>query len=231
MSAIACPGRIVPVTAFGARSGWPLRGRKTRMKRPRNGMPSPSAGPANLLIMASLLVLHAVGAEASTGDPMFDVAPCRLIGGGCLNSTAADGSRRQSTFGGGLGRGAGSFDPAGSAWEHVYRANRTMLARIRSLDARIVRCLPDASSHCSEPPGNSRAEFEGTGRITLLGEDETAGNFQAIVTDVRCGTERDFYSITIRRGSLIGQGEIVLEESGELGCGNLNIAAPWENAR
>jgi len=67
--------------------------------------------------------------------------------------------------------------------------------------------------------------------MVILGGDglELDANFQASILNVgSCGgNDRDIYSITIRRGPLVGQGEVVHELSGTIDCGNLKVDAPW----
>jgi hypothetical protein len=68
------------------------------------------------------------------------------------------------------------------------------------------------------PDPAGRLEFEGTGRFTTTaGSAEEPANFAGSVYDggpCDTGAREDTYSITVRRGSVIGQGEIVYEVPG-----------------
>jgi hypothetical protein len=156
--------------------------------------------------------------------------PCSLTGGGCLNVAGEVGHHIQATFGGTVTAQRGSVGPAQSIWEHVYRDGHTILVSFHSLDAHVARCHPEPQGSCPPPDGATRFEFEGTGKV-VLGADgaQLDANFQASVLDAgSCGgSERDFYSITIRRGLEIGQGEVVHQLSGTIDCGNPKVEAPW----
>jgi hypothetical protein len=153
-----------------------------------------------------------------------------VTGGGCLKVAGGTGSHLQATFGGAATSQQGSADPAPGAWDHVYFNGRTILVSFHSLDAHVVQCRPEPHGSCPPPEGATRAEFEGPGTV-VLGDDgvELDANFQASVLDVgSCGGDvRDTYSITIRRGLEIGQGEVVHELSGTIDCGNLKVVGPW----
>ena len=172
------------------------------------------------------LVLILVGASPSTGDPG---SPCHLSGGGCLKPSGPPGSHLQATFGGSLGRPVADPGPLAPGWEHFYRDGRTLLVRFQSLDAHATQCRPEPKASCPPPVGASRVEFEGTGTVTLGDGVEAAANFHAWALDVgSCGAEvRDSYSIVIRRGLVIGQGDILHQIAGDLDCGNFNVEAPW----
>ena len=148
-------------------------------------------------------------------------APCNMSGGGCL--TAYEGAvRLQSVFGG----------TVPGTWDHRYFRDRTPLAAMLSTDAHIVGCRPDPSAGCAAPRRSSRIEFDGACQVTLTDQPPFPGNISASVIDVGiCDGVHDRYSITVRRVSIPGLGEVVYEASGELGCGNLRVDAPWVRAR
>jgi hypothetical protein len=143
--------------------------------------------------------------------------PCHVSGGGCINVAGGIGSHLQATFGGDVDSPHGVVDSAPGGWQHVYRDSRSILVSFSSLDAHVARCRPDPNSSCPPRDGATRAEFEGTGKA-VLGDSgsELDANFEASVVDVgTCeGSPRDAYSITIRRGLIIGKGDVVHELSG-----------------
>jgi hypothetical protein len=185
------------------------------------------------LALLSLIVAKATAGPTDpgeAGDPQTESSLCRVHGGGCLNVAGGVGTHIQATFGGDVARLHGDIDPTQSSWEHVYRDNRTILIRFSSLEAHVVRCRPEPHGSCPPPDGATRADFEGTGKVVLGdGGSELDANFQASVIDVGAceGSPRDAYSITIRRGLVVGQGDVVHELSGNLECGNLKVGAPW----
>jgi hypothetical protein len=191
------------------------------------------------LVGRRLLLVIAAQAMASPthasdgGDPQTTLAPCRVDGGGCLNVSGGVGHHVHATCGGVVADQRGSVDLTQSTWEHVYRDGHTILVSFHSLDAHVVQCLPEPRGSCPPPDGARRADIEGTGKV-VLGNDgiEVDANIQASIVDVgTCGgSEHDFYSITIRRGLAIGQGEVVHELSGTLDCGNLKVDAPWRGS-
>jgi len=130
----------------------------------------------------------------------------------------------QATFGGTVG------PQADGTWEHVYRDGRTVLFRFESRDATVRLCRPDPNGACRPPGMASRAELIGTGTFTTATDSIPAdGNFQVLLFDKgSCeGEARDSCSITVRRGFVIGQGEVVHSMGGDLGCGNVRIDPPW----
>jgi hypothetical protein len=150
--------------------------------------------------------------------------PCQVGGGGCLNLPGQPTRHVQATFGGTV------TEIAGGTWEHVQRDGRSILFRFDSRDARVSVCRPDPNGACRAPGMASRADLIGTGTFTTATDSVPAeGNFHVDLIDRgSCeGETRDSYSITVRRGLVIGQGEIVHSMAGDLGCGNLKIDAPW----
>ena len=75
---------------------------------------------------------------------------------------------------------------------------------------------------------NTRADFEGTGKYSIgAGGREEEGNMVAYIVDHKEGAcnrnDRDEYYITVRKGLVIGEGEVVFQTGGEIDCGNLQI--------
>jgi hypothetical protein len=154
-----------------------------------------------------------LSAGATPGSP-----PCEVSGGGCVNKPVPP-THLQATFGG---------STSTHSWEHIYRDGRTILFRFVSQDARLALCRPDPGS-CRPPGVASRAELVGTGTFTTSTDSvATVANFDVGIFDRgSCdGDARDTYSITVRRGHVLGQGEVVYTLSGDLGCGNLRIDSP-----
>ena len=152
--------------------------------------------------------------------------PCQVSGGGCINVPGQPPRHVQATFG-------GTVSQEGGTWEHVYRDGRTILFSFRSVDARVSVCRPDPNGACRPPGMASRAEMTGTGTFTTATDSMlTDGNFLVELFDKgSCeGEARDSYSITVRRGLVVGQGEVVHTMAGDLACGNLRIDAPWSGS-
>ena len=122
-------------------------------------------------------------------------------------------------------RGGG---PTGNEWEHVYRDGRTILFNWHSHDAHVIACSVVPPGPCSPPAINTRADFVGTGKYSLgSGSREEDGNMVAYIIDHKEGAcnknNRDEYSIVVRKGLVIGEGQVVFQTSGEIDCGNLQI--------
>jgi hypothetical protein len=177
------------------------------------------------------VIVGVFGAVLMFGTAPFAFAaggpPSSLSGGGCLNLPGPPERHIQATFGGNAmldQPGASS----GSSWEHVLRDGRIIVFRFASRDARLVRVRREASPTCTPPSAMTRGILEWTGRFsTSSGEVDEEGNFEVTILDVGSCDSRDHYAIRVRRGLVIGQGEIVYEISGELDCGQLRIDAPW----
>jgi hypothetical protein len=181
-------------------------------------------------LLACALLLAPIAARAD------ESAPCRLTGGGCLGIPEAN-HHKQATFGGNVGSLHGPWQgPHGipaNTWEHVFRDGKTILFNFHSTDAHVVRCRPERSGPCPPPDGATAIEFEGTGMFsTGPGPMEEVGNFEASIVDVGTCTPGtgDSYSIRVRRGSVVGVGEVVHEISGQIDCGNLQAHAPWQQS-
>ena len=167
-----------------------------------------------------------VAGSAGTSEMSLETVSCEVRGGGCLKALSP--SHLLATFGGTVGTGSAP------QWEHVYYDGRTILFRLRSEDVHVASCRPDPNGPCKPPGVASRAELVGIGTFTTATDTIAApANFQVEVFDPDpCnGDERDTYSITVRRGLVAGQGEIVHSISGSLDCGNLTIDAPWARSR
>jgi hypothetical protein len=158
---------------------------------------------------------------ASSASP-----PCELRGGGCLKELSP--SHLQATFGGTVST------VTASRWEHVYRDGHAVLFTLKSEEVCLASCRPDPGGSCKPPGVASRAELVGVGTFTTATDTAAAPcNFDVEIFDADpCpGDKRDTYSITVRRGLVTGEGDIVHSISGVLGCGNLTIDAPWAHGR
>jgi len=172
-------------------------------------------------------------AEDSVNTPINPCpAPglCRLTGGGCMNDNPDTGNKghKQSTFGGNSSPEHDGGGPTGNSWEHVYRDGRTILFNWHSWDAHVIACSVVPPGPCSPKAINTRADFVGTGKYSLgAGSREEDGNQVAYIIDHREGScnkgTRDEYSIIVRKGLVIGEGEIVFQATGYIDCGNLQI--------
>ena len=161
-------------------------------------------------------------------NPCLQAGIYRLTGGGCLNEEGNQRGHKQSTFGGNSSPAHEGGGPTGNEWTHVYRDGRTILFNWHSHDAHVIQCTGVEPGPCSPQAENTRADFVGTGQYSLgAGSRTEDGNMVAYIIDHREGScnrnQRDEYSIVIRTGLVIGQGDIVFETSGEIDCGNLQI--------
>jgi uncharacterized repeat protein (TIGR01451 family) len=161
-------------------------------------------------------------------NPCLQQGLCRLTGGGCLNEDGDNRGKKQSTFGGNSSPFHEGGGPTGNSWEHVYRDGREILFNWHSWDAYVTRCSVVEPGPCSPQAENTRADFQGTGKFSLgAGSRTEDGNMVAYIIDHREGAcnrnTRDEYYITVRRGLVIGEGEIVFQTGGEIDCGNLQI--------
>jgi uncharacterized repeat protein (TIGR01451 family) len=160
--------------------------------------------------------------------PCVQTGICRLTGGGCLNEDGGNRGHKQSTFGGNSSPFHEGGGPTGNEWQHVYRDGREILFNFHSHDAHVIECSVVSPGPCSPPAENTRADFVGTGKYSLgAGSREEDGNMVAYIIDHREGScnrnDRDYYSIVVRTGLVIGQGTVVFETEGEIDCGNLQI--------
>jgi hypothetical protein len=136
--------------------------------------------------------------------------------------------KKQNTFGGNSSPLHDGGGPSGNSWEHVYRDGREILFNWHSWDAHVIGCSVVAPGPCSPKAINTRADFVGTGKYSVgSGGREEDGNQVAYVIDHKEGNcnkdTRDEYSITVRKGLTIGEGDIVFEAHGFIDCGNLQI--------
>jgi uncharacterized repeat protein (TIGR01451 family) len=167
-------------------------------------------------------------ASADTNIPCTPPGLCRLTGGGCLNEDGGNKGHKQSTFGGNASPAHEGGGPTGNEWEHVYRDGKTILFNWHSHDAHVILCTVVPPGPCHPPAVNTKADFVGTGLYSIgAGGRDQEGNMVAYIIDHKEGAcnkgNRDEYSITIRTGLVIGEGEIVFQTSGEIDCGNLQI--------
>jgi uncharacterized repeat protein (TIGR01451 family) len=174
-------------------------------------------------------------AQASDSDevttpinPCVETGICRLTGGGCLNEDGGNRGQKQSTFGGNSSPAHEGGGPTGNEWQHVYRDGREILFNWHSHDAHVIECSVVDPGPCHPSAVNTRADFVGTGQYSLGSGSRTEdGNMVAYIIDHREGScnrnDRDEYSIIVRTGLVIGQGDIVFQTSGEIDCGNLQI--------
>jgi hypothetical protein len=161
-------------------------------------------------------------------NPCLVAGICRLTGGGCLNEDGGNRGHKQSTFGGNSSPAHEGGGPTGNEWQHVYRDGRTILFNWHSHDAHVIQCTVVPPGPCHPQAENTRADFVGTGQYSLgAGSREEDGNMVAYIIDHREGScnrgTRDEYSIVVRTGLVIGEGEIVFQTEGEIDCGNLQI--------
>jgi hypothetical protein len=115
----------------------------------------------------------------------------------------------------------------------VYRDGRQILFNWHSHDAHVIACYDEPQpGPCHPPAVNVKADFVGTGlysdyRLGSSGQRDQPGNMVAYIIDHREGScnrnDRDEYSIIVRTGTVIGEGTIVFQTSGEIDCGNLQI--------
>ena len=153
---------------------------------------------------------------------------CRITGGGCLNEKGGRAGHKQNTFGGNVSPAHTGGGPTGNEWEHVLRDGRTVLFNFHSHDAHITLCDVVPPGPCSPDAINTRAFFEGTGTYSLgAGSRTQDANFSAWIIDHKEGScnrsNRDEYSITVRKGLVQGSGDVVFTITGEIDCGNLQI--------
>jgi len=161
-------------------------------------------------------------------NPCVQSGLCRLTGGGCLNEDGDNKGKKQSTFGGNSSPAHEGGGPTGNSWEHVYREGHTILFNWHSWDAHVIQCSVVPPGPCHPAAENTRADFVGTGKYSIgAGGREEDGNMVAYIIDHREGacnkSNRDEYSIIVRKGLDIEQGDIVFQTSGEIDCGNLQI--------
>jgi hypothetical protein len=161
--------------------------------------------------------------EAATLAHAPEAIRCSLTGGGCLNEEG--GIHRQSTFAGNVGF-PGDSEVTERGWTHIDRDGATVRIEFQSQDARLVRCRPEPARRCAPHVMDVRVYIQGTGTARLENRSSIVdANFQAEIVDRdgACGSERDFYAITVRAGHWIGRGDVLFETSGELDCGNLQV--------
>src|SRR5688572_24397309 len=161
-------------------------------------------------------------------NPCVETGICRLTGGGCLNEDGDNRGKKQSTFGGNSSPAHEGGGPTGNEWQHVYRDGREILFNWHSHDAHVIECSVVDPGPCHPSAVNTRADFVGTGQYSLgAGSRTEDGNMVAYIIDHREGScnrnDRDEYSIIVRTGLVIGEGDIVFQTSGEIDCGNLQI--------
>jgi uncharacterized repeat protein (TIGR01451 family) len=173
-----------------------------------------------------------VRAEDSVTTPINCDQPgiCRLTGGGCMNDDPDTGRKghKQNTFGGNSSPAHDGGGPTGNSWEHILRDGREILFNWHSWDAHVIQCSVVPPGPCSPKAINTRADFVGTGKYSIgAGGREEDGNMVAYIIDHKEGNcnkdTRDEYFITVRKGLVIGQGEIVFDRGGFIVCGNLQI--------
>jgi hypothetical protein len=153
---------------------------------------------------------------------------CRLTGGGCLNEDSNNKGHKQNTFGGNsspLHTGGG---PSGNDWEHIQRDGKTILFNWHSFDAHVIACSVVPPGPCSPKAPDTRADFVGTGKYSIgSGGRSEDGNMVAYVIDHTEGACNkgvgDYYSIIVRKGLVIGEGDVVFTCAGTIDCGNLQI--------
>jgi hypothetical protein len=155
---------------------------------------------------------------------------CRLTGGGCMNDDPDTGNKgkKQNTFGGNSSPLHDGGGPSGNSWEHVYRDGREIKFNWHSWDAHVTGCSVVPPGPCSPKAINTRADFVGTGKYSVgSGGREEDGNQVAYVIDHKEGNcnkdTRDEYSIVVRKGLVIGEGDVVFQATGFIDCGNLQI--------
>jgi len=141
---------------------------------------------------------------------------CRLTGRGCLEVRTGKGPK-DHTFGGNVSPDRSEQESDGD-WYHIQHKGRGAAFKFQSHDAHIVSCAEAGGGPCG-----SRADFEGTGRFSA-GKRSGQANFSAFVIDrgEDCD-ERDYYSITVREGSVAGSGKVVFSAAGTLDCGKLHV--------
>jgi len=174
-----------------------------------------------------------VRAEDSVTTPINPcVTPglCRLTGGGCMNDDPDTGRKghKQNSFGGNSSPLHDGGGPSGNSWEHILRDGREILFNWHSWDAHVIECTVVPPGPCSPKAINTKAVFVGTGKYSIgAGGREEDGNQVAYIIDHKEGNcnkdTRDEYFITVRKGLVIGQGEIVFDRGGFIDCGNLQI--------
>jgi hypothetical protein len=110
----------------------------------------------------------------------------------------------------------------------VVRDGREITFNFHSHDAHITDCSIVPPGPCSPQANNTRADFEGTGTYSLgAGSRTEDANFTAYIIDHKEGAcnknVSDVYSITVRKGLVQGQGDVVFTITGDIDCGNLQI--------
>lgn len=173
---------------------------------------------------------HAEDSVTTPINPCPKPGLCRLTGGGCMNDDPDTGNRshKQNSFGGNSSPEHDGGGPSGNSWEHVLRDGKTILFNWHSWDAHVIACSVVPPGPCSPKAINTRADFVGTGKYSIgSGGREEDGNMVAYIVDHKEGScnkgTRDEYFITVRKGLVIGQGEIVFDRGGFIDCGNLQI--------
>lgn len=135
------------------------------------------------------------------------------------NSGEHHDQKKQVVFGGNVG-------PSGSEWAHLERDGRTILLTWRSKDAHTTSCSTVPPGPCAKA-SNARADFVGTGRYVIGRGTEQYGNMVACVIDRRDAScisgRRDGYSIVVRTGQVIGQGQVVFSCAGDLNSGDMLV--------
>ena len=103
--------------------------------------------------------------------------------------------------------------PSGNSWEHILRDGKTILFNWLSWDAHVIACSVVPPGPCSPKAINTRADFVGTGKYSIgAGGRSEDGNMVAYIIDHNEGScnkgTRDEYFITVRKGLVIGEGEV-----------------------
>jgi hypothetical protein len=126
----------------------------------------------------------------------------------------------QSTFGG----SCSSDGRSGDAWEHVVREGHKTLIKWKSFNIRVVNCS-EVPGLCGPDDKDLRADLEGVGSIRLQDNTFTANAVGYVIDRVGdCKkSNRDEYGIIIRKGSVIGSGQILFQSSGKITCGDIKI--------
>ena len=144
---------------------------------------------------------------------------CRLTGGGCLNENGSNKGHKQNTFGGNASPLHTGGGPSGNEWEHVNRDGKTILFNWHSHDAHVIACSVVPPGPCSPKAPDTRADFVGTGQYSIgSGGRDQDGNMVAYIIDHTEGACNkgvgDYYSIVVRKGLVIGEGDVVFTCAG-----------------
>jgi hypothetical protein len=160
--------------------------------------------------------------------PCGAVDVCRITGGGCVNADGDRSGHAQNTFGGNASPLHTGGGPTGNEWEHIQRDGKAVLFNWHSHDAHVIACGVAPPGPCSPQAADTRADFVGTGLYSIgAGGGDQEGNMVAYVidhTEGACNADvGDYYSIVVRSGLVVGDGEVVFTCAGTLDCGNLQV--------